>query len=89
MFVIFLLAAAVLLNILDNFSKALSVAYPDSKYGVLGFGCSIKAVVRSFAYWQIWSTEFVVGILIVEGRKCTVSEIHSPPFYVIYILWYL
>ena len=54
MFVIFLLAAAVLLNILDNFSKALSVAYPDSKYGVLGFGCSIKAVVKSFAACKSW-----------------------------------
>ena len=34
-------------NILDNCFKMLSVASPNSNYGVLCFVCSFKAVVRS------------------------------------------
>ena len=67
----------------------LSVASPNSKYGVLGFGCSIKAVVRYFSAWKIWLTEFVVGISIMEGRKCTVAKLHSPPFSVMYVVWHI
>ena len=89
MFDFVLLAAAVLSNILDNFFKSLSVASPNSKYGVLGFGCSFKAVERSFAAWKIWSMEFVVGISVLEGRKCTVSKIHLPPVSVMYVVWHL
>ena len=48
LFYLFSLAAAVLLNILANFFKVLSVASPNSNYGVFGFESSIKAVVRSF-----------------------------------------
>ena len=49
MFVFVLLVAVVLSNILANFFKALSVACPNYKCGVLGFGCSIKVLVRSFS----------------------------------------
>ena len=89
MFVFVLLAAAVLSNILAIFFKALIVASPNSKYGVIGFGCYFKAVVRSFAAWKFWSTEFVIGILILEGRKCTVSKISSPTVSVMYVVWHL
>ena len=49
MFVFVVMAAAVLSNILAIFFKSFSVASPNSKCGVLGFVCSIKAVVKSFA----------------------------------------
>ena len=62
MFVFVLLSATFLSNMFANLFKALSVASPNSKYGVLGLGCSFRAVVRYFSAWQIWSTEFVVGI---------------------------
>ena len=62
MFVFVLLTVAVLSNILANFFKALSSASTNSKYGVLGFGCYFKAVLRSFVAWKVWSTEFIVGI---------------------------
>ena len=73
MFVFVLLSAAVLPNILAKISIALSVAPPNSKYGVLGFGCSFKADVRYLADWKLWSTEFVVVISILEGKHvlCT------------------
>ena len=65
----------VLSNILTNFFKALIVVSPNYKYRVLGFGCSIKYVVRSFAPWKTCLTEFVVDISILDNRKFTVSEI--------------
>ena len=52
-FVCFLLAAAVLSNMLDNFFKSLSVASPNSKYGLLGFECPFNDFVGSFAAWKI------------------------------------
>ena len=69
--------------------KALSVVYPNYKYRVIGFGFFIKVVVRYFAAWKIWLTDFVVGVSILEGRKCTVSEIRSSPVSVMYVVWYI
>ena len=89
MFVFVLLVAAVLSNILANFFKALSVACPNYKCGVLGFGCSIKVLVRSFSDWKIWLMGFVVGISILEGSKCTVSEIRLPPVSVMNFVWHI
>ena len=28
---------------------------------------------------KVWSTDFFVGLSIMEGRKCNVSEIRPPP----------
>ena len=69
--------------------KALSVASPNSKYRVLGFECSIKAVVRSFSDWKNLLTEFFVGISILEGSKYTVYDLRLPPFSVMYVVWHL
>ena len=49
----------------------------------------VLAVVISFAAWKIWSTEFVVGISIMEVRKCTVSNIRPPPVSVMYVVWHI
>ena len=45
--------------------------------------------MRYFAAWKIWSTKFAVSILILEGRKYTVSEIRSPPISVMYVVYHL
>ena len=69
--------------------KALSVASPNSKYRVLGFECSIKAVVRSFSDWKNLLTEFFVGSLILGARQCTSSKLYLTPFSVMYVVWHL
>ena len=69
--------------------KTLSVAYPNSKYGVLGFGCSINDVAKYFSAWEIWSTEFVVGISILEGRKFSMYDIRFSIFSVTYVVWHI